>query len=177
DGAWRVSRAPSTQSQRAGRCLSRWVRRPAIVFLSRAAAHQRAPVRAHARRELSGSYVAAPEERAPARLAAIGGTDRARIHGRAESQPKMNASVSVADLRQRFPDDFVWGVATSAFQIEGAARADGKGPSIWDDFCRVPGAIADGSSGERACEHYRRWAEDLALIDSLGVNSYRFSVS
>jgi beta-glucosidase len=76
-----------------------------------------------------------------------------------------------------FPSDFVWGVATSAFQVEGAATADGKGPSIWDDFCRVPGAIADASDGSVACDHYRRLDGDLDLIDGLGVDAYRFSVS
>ena len=55
-----------------------------------------------------------------------------------------------------FPPDFVWGVATSAFQIEGAASADGKGPSIWDHFCRLPGAVADASNGDTACDHYHR---------------------
>jgi beta-glucosidase len=78
---------------------------------------------------------------------------------------------------ERFPGDFVWGVATSAFQIEGAARDDGKGESIWDRFCRVPGAIADGSSGDIACDHLHRLEEDLDLIAALGVNAYRFSVS
>ena len=78
---------------------------------------------------------------------------------------------------QRFPDDFVWGVATSSFQIEGAWNADGKGPSIWDRFCRRPGAIADGSNGDIACDHYHRWSEDLDLIAALGVDAYRFSVS
>lgn len=81
------------------------------------------------------------------------------------------------DSTNHFPPGFVWGVATSSFQIEGAADADGKGASIWDEFCRVPGAIADASNGERACEHYLRWAEDLDLIASLGVDAYRFSVS
>ncbi len=76
-----------------------------------------------------------------------------------------------------FPPDFVWGVSTSAFQIEGAADIDGKGPSIWDTFCRQSGAIADASDGRVACEHYQRWAEDLDLIQGLGVNAYRFSVS
>ena len=82
-----------------------------------------------------------------------------------------------ADPRPTFPADFVWGVATSAFQIEGAASADGKGPSIWDQFCRVPGAIADASNGDIACDHYHRWASDLDLIAGLGVDAYRFSVS
>ena len=76
-----------------------------------------------------------------------------------------------------FPKDFVWGVATSAFQIEGAAAEDGKGPSIWDAFCATPGAITDGSNGDVACEHYKRWCEDLDLIAGLGVDAYRFSVS
>ena len=76
-----------------------------------------------------------------------------------------------------FPKDFVWGVATSAYQIEGAADEDGKGPSIWDRFCRMPGSIADASDGDIACDHYHRWQEDLALIASLGVDAYRFSVS
>lgn len=76
-----------------------------------------------------------------------------------------------------FPPDFVWGVATSAFQIEGAHAADGKGPSIWDNFCAQPGAIADASNGDVACQHYLRWAEDLDMIAALGVNAYRFSVS
>ena len=80
-------------------------------------------------------------------------------------------------LQSRFPDDFVWGVATSAFQIEGAAAKDGKGPSIWDDFCRRPGAIADASDGDIACDHYQRLESDLGLIASLGVDAYRFSVS
>lgn len=76
-----------------------------------------------------------------------------------------------------FPKDFVFGVATSAFQIEGAATADGKGPSIWDDFCQVPGAIADASNGNMACDHYHRLDADLDLIQGLGVDAYRFSVS
>jgi beta-glucosidase len=81
------------------------------------------------------------------------------------------------DPHHRFPDNFVWGVATSSFQIEGAAEADGKGPSIWDRFCRQPGAIADGSNGDVACDHYHRLEQDLDLIASLGVDAYRFSVS
>jgi beta-glucosidase len=82
-----------------------------------------------------------------------------------------------ADLAMTFPPNFVWGVATSAFQIEGASVEDGKGASIWDEFCRQPGAIADGSNGDIACDHYHLWPADLDLIASLGVNAYRFSVS
>lgn len=76
-----------------------------------------------------------------------------------------------------FPADFVWGTATSAYQIEGAWAADGRTPSVWDTFAHTPGHIADGSTGDVACDHYHRWAEDLDLLANLGVNSYRFSVS
>jgi len=76
-----------------------------------------------------------------------------------------------------FPAGFVWGAATSAFQVEGAAAQDGKGPSIWDAFCREPGRIADGSSGEVACDHYHRLEEDLDLLAWLGVGAYRFSIA
>jgi beta-glucosidase len=76
-----------------------------------------------------------------------------------------------------FPRDFTWGVATSAFQIEGASAADGKGPSIWDTFCSKPGNIKDNSDGTVACDHYHRYHEDVGLIASLGVDAYRFSMA
>ncbi|RGC69427.1 Beta-glucosidase B [Micromonospora sp. MW-13] len=82
----------------------------------------------------------------------------------------------MADLTA-LPAHFRWGVATSAYQIEGAVDADGRAPSIWDTFCRVPGAIANGDTGDVACDHYRRWPEDLALMRGLGVDTYRFSVA
>ena len=85
--------------------------------------------------------------------------------------------IETLEPSQQFSSDFCWGVATSSFQIEGAAREGGKGESIWDRFCRVPGAIADGSNGDVACDHVHRLEEDLDLIASLGVNAYRFSVS
>lgn len=75
------------------------------------------------------------------------------------------------------PDEFAWGVATSAYQIEGSTRADGKGPSIWDRFASQPGRIANGDSGETACDHYRRWRDDVALMADLGIRAYRFSVA
>jgi beta-glucosidase len=78
---------------------------------------------------------------------------------------------------RRFPDGFLWGVATSAYQIEGAVDVDGRGPSIWDTFTQLPGRIEDGSTGNVACDHYRRWREDVDLIASLGVNAYRFSLA
>lgn len=79
--------------------------------------------------------------------------------------------------RTDFPADFRWGCSTSSYQIEGAVDEDGRGESIWDRFCSVPGRIRDGSSGAVACDHYHRWPEDLDLARSLGVNAYRFSIA
>lgn len=76
-----------------------------------------------------------------------------------------------------FPESFRWGVATSSFQIEGGADADGKGPSIWDRFCETPGNIEDGSDGKTACDHFHRWEEDVELLADLGVSTYRFSMA
>jgi beta-glucosidase len=76
-----------------------------------------------------------------------------------------------------FPNDFLWGAATSAYQIEGGARADGAGASIWDRFAHTPGNTARGETGDTACDHYHRSAEDVALMASLGLQSYRFSIS
>lgn len=73
--------------------------------------------------------------------------------------------------------DFVWGVSTSAYQIEGAVAEDGRGPSIWDTRCRLRGGIGDGSTADVACDHYHRWREDLALIKEIGVSAYRFSIA
>ena len=79
--------------------------------------------------------------------------------------------------RISFPKDFLWGAATAAYQIEGAAHEDGKGVSIWDVFCLQPGRVQDGQSGAVACDHYHRYRDDVALMRSLGLGSYRFSVS
>ncbi|TQS42602.1 GH1 family beta-glucosidase [Cryptosporangium phraense] len=75
------------------------------------------------------------------------------------------------------PSDFLWGVATAAYQIEGAVDEDGRSPSIWDTFGQIPGAIANGDTGDVACDHYHRWPEDLRLIRDLGVDAYRFSIA
>ena len=76
-----------------------------------------------------------------------------------------------------FPDGFIWGTATSAYQVEGAWNEDGKGESIWDRFAHTPGRIMDGSTGDTACDHYHRWREDIALMKGLGLKAYRFSIS
>jgi beta-glucosidase len=80
-----------------------------------------------------------------------------------------------ADLE--FPAGFVWGAATAAYQIEGAASDDGRGPSIWDTFCRTPGRVHAGHTGDVACDHYHRWESDIALMADLGLQAYRFSVA
>jgi beta-glucosidase len=77
----------------------------------------------------------------------------------------------------KFPEGFVWGAATAAYQIEGSAYADGRGPSIWDTFAHTPGKVANGDSGDVAADHYRRFREDVALMAELGLPAYRFSVS
>ncbi len=76
-----------------------------------------------------------------------------------------------------FPADFLWGAASSAYQIEGSPLADGAGESIWHRFAHTPGKIADGSTGDTACDHYRRFADDVRLMRELGVGAYRFSIS
>jgi len=76
-----------------------------------------------------------------------------------------------------FPQDFLWGAASSAYQIEGGARADGRGPSVWDTFSHTPGKVRGGDTGDVACDFYHRAAEDLDLMAGLGLGSFRFSVS
>lgn len=77
----------------------------------------------------------------------------------------------------KLPQDFLFGVATASYQIEGGAHADGRGRSVWDDFCARPGTILDGSDGTVACDSYHRYGEDVALMSELGVDAYRFSIS
>ncbi|MET8703085.1 GH1 family beta-glucosidase [Kitasatospora sp. NPDC004723] len=79
--------------------------------------------------------------------------------------------------RYDLPPGFRWGVATAAYQIEGAVGEDGRGPSVWDTFTARPGAIRDGHTGAVACDHYHRWPEDIALLQGLGVDGYRFSIA
>jgi beta-glucosidase len=76
-----------------------------------------------------------------------------------------------------FPSDFLWGTATASFQVEGAASEDGRGESIWDRFCRTPGKVAGGHTGDVACDHYHRYPEDIRLMKELGAKAYRFSIA
>ncbi|GLY90184.1 GH1 family beta-glucosidase [Actinoallomurus iriomotensis] len=89
----------------------------------------------------------------------------------------MTTQPSQAETMLGFPADFVWGAATAAYQIEGAAAEDGRGPSIWDTFAHTPGNVLGGDTGDVAVDHYHRFAEDVALMSSLGLTAYRFSIS
>ena len=101
-------------------------------------------------------------------LAALGMTTGAEARDEAANTRHPPAS---------FPENFTWGTATSSYQIEGAVDEDGRGKSIWDTFSHTPGKIADGTTGDRANEHYHRYKEDVQLIKQLGVKAYRFSIA
>ena len=83
----------------------------------------------------------------------------------------------MATFPRTFPDRFIWGAATASYQIEGAHDEDGRSPSIWDTFARTPGKVLGGDTGDVACDHYHRYAEDVALMSDLGLDAYRFSVA
>lgn len=78
---------------------------------------------------------------------------------------------------KKFPNDFIWGTATSSYQVEGASNLDGKGPSIWDAFVSIPGKILNGETGNIACDHYHKFKEDIQLMKDMGVKAYRFSIA
>ena len=88
-----------------------------------------------------------------------------------------DALVDVAVRPDEFPQDFVWGTATAAYQVEGAVSEGGRTPSIWDTFSATPGRVRGGDTGEVACDHYHRYADDVALMRDLGLGAYRFSIS
>jgi len=100
------------------------------------------------------------------------------------THPDVTSSDGISSEERQFVDDFswvpagfVWGAATSAYQIEGAVGEDGRRPSIWDTFSHTPGKIAGNANGDVACDHYHRWRDDIAMMKSLGVRAYRFSVA
>jgi beta-glucosidase len=100
----------------------------------------------------------------------MAGTPAKSADGEAKQAPGRHAPAS-------FPDGFLWGTATSAYQIEGAVDEDGRGRSIWDTFAHTPGKIGDHSNADRANDHYHRYKEDVGLIRELGVKAYRFSIA
>ncbi|MFI5125542.1 MAG: glycoside hydrolase family 1 protein, partial [Candidatus Acidiferrales bacterium] len=83
----------------------------------------------------------------------------------------------VSPTASPFPKDFLWGASTSAYQIEGASREDGKGLSVWDDFAHKPGKIHDGQTGDVSCDFYHRYAEDIAHMRDMGLTAFCFSIS
>src|SRR5678815_380495 len=89
----------------------------------------------------------------------------------------METNVRTNASSTRFPERFLWGCATSAYQVEGSPLADGAGPSIWHRFAHTPGLTHGGDTGDVACDHYARYAGDVALMKSLGMQAYRFSLS
>mmetsp|Transcript_23241 Transcript_23241/g.49140 ORF Transcript_23241/g.49140 Transcript_23241/m.49140 type:complete len:549 (-) Transcript_23241:136-1782(-) len=90
---------------------------------------------------------------------------------------KEKASKAIISSRHLFPEDFVWGAATSSYQIEGATHEGGRGLTIWDTYCEGKGNILDGSNGDIACDHYNRVEEDVRLMKDLGLKAYRFSIA
>jgi beta-glucosidase len=133
-----------------------------------------------AARPLALVTLARPLGDAPAGRATIWRRDIGRARVAAYDRPVTTPPAFDTDparLGRRFPADFVWGFAASAYQIEGGAAEDGRRPSIWDTFSRRDGAIADASTGDVACDHYHRYPEDVRLMADLGARAYRFSIS
>jgi len=106
-------------------------------------------------------------------LAAVGATAGAK----AADKAAVDETLIVPDRHAPFPKNFLWGTATSSYQIEGAVDEDGRGKSIWDTFSHTPGKIEDGTTGDRANDHYHRYKDDVGLIKAIGVKAYRFSIA
>src|SRR4051794_6024742 len=99
-------------------------------------------------------------------------TPRRRCYGPRVTAPRTDQSTG---LPGGFGPSFRWGVSTAAYQIEGAVAEGGRGPSVWDTFSHQPGRTHEGDTGDVACDHFHRYAEDVALMSRLGVDTYRFS--
>src|SRR5215475_1277309 len=113
-------------------------------------------------------------------LAAIAGAALSPIGYATAQSPALPTPGSIPDSQiknARFPDGFLWGVATASYQNEGAWNVDGKGESIWDRFTHTPGKVRGGVTGDEACDQYHRYRDDIALAKSLHIKSYRFSIS
>lgn len=111
-----------------------------------------------------------------AKLAGLSAVGTAAVTPAMSEDGKGKEAQSQCDAA-RFPAGFVWGTATSAYQIEGAVHEDGRGRSIWDTFAHTPGKIEDGSNADRAADHYHRFKDDVRLIKDLGTKAYRFSIA
>src|SRR5258708_5436793 len=98
--------------------------------------------------------------------------------GFGQSTQAVPGAVPSAEVeRSKFPDDFLWGMATASYQVEGAWNEDGKGESIWDRYAHAPGHIKGGDTGDVACDHYNLYKQDIAILKRLNQKSYRFSIS
>src|SRR5258708_22282324 len=106
--------------------------------------------------------------------AALGMTTGAPLAGRAQTSPESQPESVAAGT---FPEGFSWGVATSAFQVEGAVKEDGRGASIWDRYAHTPGKIRNGDNADVAADHYHRYKDDVRLMQDFGVKAYRFSIA
>src|SRR5688500_17379237 len=106
---------------------------------------------------------------------------RAALSCYRQANPNRNRPMTVAHeqgpIMTNFPDGFLWGAATSAYQIEGSPLADGAGPSIWQRFVHTPGQTQYGDTGDVACDHYNRYRNDIQLMRSLGLQAYCFSIN
>ncbi|MEO3818677.1 GH1 family beta-glucosidase [Plantactinospora sp. B24E8] len=128
------------------------------------------------RAALSASAVPASRLSVGSAATAAAGTGATLTGCDAESDPERRTSPE-ARLGLRFPEGFGWGAATSAYQIEGAAKEDGRGESVWDTFSHTPGRVRNGDTGDVAADHYHRYLGDLDLMQELGLATYRFSIS
>ncbi|GAA3735085.1 GH1 family beta-glucosidase [Plantactinospora mayteni] len=128
------------------------------------------------RAALSASAVPAGRLSTSTAAAAVAGATLAGCDADPEADDARRTAPD-ARLGLRFPDGFGWGAATSAYQIEGAAKDDGRGESVWDTFSHTPGRVRGGDTGDVAADHYHRYVEDLDLMKDLGLATYRFSIS
>ena len=110
-------------------------------------------------------------------LASTAGLAAALVTGQARGETPATTPVATSSGELKFPRDFIWGAATAAYQIEGAAQADGRKPSVWDTFSHTSGRTANGDTGDVACDHYHRFEDDVKLMAELGIKHYRFSIA
>src|SRR4029079_9885505 len=110
--------------------------------------------------------------------AAVGASQASRLFAAGPGAPDAApAAAGAARASRTFPPGFLWGTATAAYQVEGAATEDGRGPSVWDTFSKTPGKTVNGATGDVADDHYHRYKEDVQLMKALGVKVYRFSIA
>src|SRR5436305_5853958 len=115
--------------------------------------------------------------RAFAKLMGTAAVGSATIPALGSRLPNAQRTTDAGPAHRRFPDGFLWGSATASYQVEGAVNEDGRGPSIWDTFSHTPGKVVNNATGDVADDHYHRYKEDVQLMKSLGVKTYRFSIA